>query len=352
MGRLAIQSYYTARGSASPPLKTVSFPAAAADPLQCAPSSCEAILLSQTTPSASRASHHRRSRHHRRRTLRTVPGIRARAAGHQRPHRRFARAPGRAVRGAVPGQADLRHPGAAGMRRAGARRPADAADQALQAAVSPGPGGDASSRAPQSGRFHAAHQRRHHASMPARSSSPPAWAPFSRGASASRASRPSRAAPSITASRRRGSSPASSLVIFGGGDSALDWTLELAARRAADARAPAPRFPRRARLGGEDARARGRGAHARLRGPAALAHPRGRRAARRQRQGTPTGACRRCPPTSCWCSSGCIRSSGRSPTGGSRWRRRRCGWTRRSSRPACRGYSPSATSTSTPARRS
>ncbi len=54
--------------------------------------------------------------------------------------RRFARDPGRPVHRAVSRQAHLRHPGAAGLRCAGAGRPADAADHAVQCAVSPRPG--------------------------------------------------------------------------------------------------------------------------------------------------------------------------------------------------------------------
>ena len=48
-----------------------------------------------------------RSRDHWRRPLRAFPGLRARPPRHQRPHPRLPRAPRRAVRRALPGQADL-----------------------------------------------------------------------------------------------------------------------------------------------------------------------------------------------------------------------------------------------------
>ena len=81
-----------------------------------------------------------RSPDYRSRSLRPVPGVRAGSAGHELPRRRFARDPRRPVHRAVSRQAHLRHPGAAGLRCAGAGRPAAAADHAFQCAAAPRPG--------------------------------------------------------------------------------------------------------------------------------------------------------------------------------------------------------------------
>ncbi len=78
------------------------------------------------------------------------------------------------------------------------------------------------------------------------------------------------------------------LVVFGGGDSALDWALELLPRAASLTLVHRrERVPRRARLGGAHAGTGGRRAHALLRGAAARARARGRRAARHQHPAPP-----------------------------------------------------------------
>ena len=61
-------------------------------------------------------------------------------------HRGLTRPSGRAMRGALPGQADLRHSRTAGVRRPGARRSADTADQAVQCDVPSRPGSYRSSQ--------------------------------------------------------------------------------------------------------------------------------------------------------------------------------------------------------------
>ena len=83
------------------------------------------------------------------------------------------------------------------------------------------------------------------------------------------------------------------LLIVGGGDSALDWTLNLAAdRQAADAAAPARRIPRRARQRQQDARAGRRGEDGFRARPGDALEGEGGAAARR-RSSRPTRASRR-----------------------------------------------------------
>ena len=77
------------------------------------------------------------------------------------------------------------------------------------------------------------------------------------------------------------------LVIFGGGDSALDWALALAPKASSlAAGASSSRVSRRARLGGAAARAGGSRPGARVRGAAACGSQRGRNAQGRGREGT------------------------------------------------------------------
>ena len=82
-----------------------------------------------------------------------VPGFRARPARDQGAPRRLARRPGRPVHRALSRQADLRHPGVAGLRRPGTDRPAAAADRALQRAPSSRPGSHARCSKRDDGRF-------------------------------------------------------------------------------------------------------------------------------------------------------------------------------------------------------
>jgi thioredoxin reductase (NADPH) len=148
------------------------------------------------------------------------------------------------------------------------------------------------------------------------------------------------------------------LVICGGGDSALDWTvalcekarsLTLVHRRAEFRAAPATVARMRElvaagkmRLIEGNAAAVQSEPHAdgtaKLTGVVVQAH-----------NGQTTS---RLPPTKCSRSSVCIRNWVRSPNGDSSSRRRRSKWTPKNSRPACPGYSRSATSIRTRARRS
>ena len=77
----------------------------------------------------------------RRRPGRAVRGVRGRPAQHQVPPGRQSRPAGRPMRRALPGQADLRHPGGAALHRPGADRPAAAADPTVRARVPPEPAG-------------------------------------------------------------------------------------------------------------------------------------------------------------------------------------------------------------------
>ena len=83
-----------------------------------------------------------RCRDRRRRPGRPVPGLRARPARDQGPHHRLARLPRRPVHRALPRQADLRHPGRAGVHRQGAHRQPAQADRALRRDLPPRPGSD------------------------------------------------------------------------------------------------------------------------------------------------------------------------------------------------------------------
>ena len=105
-------------------------------------------------------------------------------------------------------------------------------------------------------------------------------------------------------------------MIFGGGDSALDWAIELAPRAAGvDSGASARRISRRASLGTRDARARGGGQIAVCRRTRSR-FARGRRA-NFGRGGQAPRAARsmHSMPSSCWCSLVWHRNSGPSPTG-------------------------------------
>ena len=93
------------------------------------------------------AAHRHRGRDHWRGSVWAVPGVRARSAGHDLPPGRFAGRTRRTVHRAVPRQADLRHSGAAGVRRAGAGRPPAAADRAVQCAAASRPGSHAAAQA-------------------------------------------------------------------------------------------------------------------------------------------------------------------------------------------------------------
>ena len=144
------------------------------------------------------------------------------------------------------------------------------------------------------------------------------------------------------------------LVICGGGDSALDWTVALA-DKARSLTLVHRRAEFRAAPGHRRAHARaGRGR------PHAIRRRQCRRPQERRR-GASCGADdpslgraapRECPRNTCWHSSVCTRSSDRSPNGVSSSRRRRSRSTPRSFRPAFRASSRSATSIPTPARKS
>ena len=145
------------------------------------------------------------------------------------------------------------------------------------------------------------------------------------------------------------------LVIFGGGDSALDWVLDLMARPRASCRCiGAPEFRAAPASVARMRELVAAGKHASTsRARAAASRSTTARLTGGHRQAHATATCRtlrRRPRAGV--SSACIRSWVRSRSGASSWRRRRSRSTRRSSRPACRASSPSATSTPIPARRS
>ena len=89
----------------------------------------------QTEENHERRSHPDRCRDHRRRPRRPVRRVRARPSRHEVPPDRHPRSPGRAVRRALSGKADLRHSGLAGDLRPGADRQADGADRAVRPRV-------------------------------------------------------------------------------------------------------------------------------------------------------------------------------------------------------------------------
>ncbi len=128
------------------------------------------------------------------------------------------------------------------------------------------------------------------------------------------------------------------LVIFGGGDSALDWVIDFCGKaaslvhvhRRAEFRA-APASVARMR----ELVAAGRMEY--VEGTAAGLRVERRPARAGRRSSAATARSPRSTPTTCSRSSACIRSSARSPSGGSSSTRRRSGSTRRSSRPACPG---------------
>ena len=128
------------------------------------------------------------------------------------------------------------------------------------------------------------------------------------------------------------------LVICGGGDSALDWTvalcekarsLTLVHRRAEFRAAPATVARMRELVAA--------GKMQLLEGSAAGAAQGRRQADRldvRTADGRDTATVR---PIRCWLSTACTRSSGPLPSGAWSWRSRRSRWTPRNSRPACPG---------------
>ena len=102
------------------------------------------------------------------------------------------------------------------------------------------------------------------------------------------------------------------LVIFGGGDSALDWVIDFCGKAASLVARASPRgIPRCACVGGADARAGRRGAPGVRRGHCGgvPCQRRPARAGRRQAQRRHDRRCSR--PTMCLRSSACTRSSGR-----------------------------------------
>ena len=92
--------------------------------------------------------HQDRRGHHRRRPVRPLPGLRAGAARDPCACRGHAVGDRRAVRRALPGKADLRHPGVAGGGRPRTRRTSRPADPAVRTRSPPGrDGGEARTRA-------------------------------------------------------------------------------------------------------------------------------------------------------------------------------------------------------------
>ena len=98
---------------------------------------------SRKTAGSARRPDRDRCRHRRRRPGRPVPGVRARPARDQGAHHRLARLPRRPVHRALSRQADLRHPGRAGVHRQGADRQPAQADRAVRRDLPPRPGSDA-----------------------------------------------------------------------------------------------------------------------------------------------------------------------------------------------------------------
>ena len=105
------------------------------------------------TPPQPRWPDRNRCRHRRRRPGRPVPGVRTRPAGDQGAHHRLAGLRRRAVHRAVPRQADLRHPGRAGVHRQGTDRQPAQADRALRRHLPPRPGGQRRCDKQADGRF-------------------------------------------------------------------------------------------------------------------------------------------------------------------------------------------------------
>ena len=118
------------------------------------------------------AAHHHRSRDHRRRPLRAVPGVRARAARYRLPTSSTRWRARRPVHRAVSGQADLRH--SRRCRSAARRSWSTGCMQQITPFNAPFHLGQEVTelRKREDGRFDVRHRRRHHASMPARWSSP------------------------------------------------------------------------------------------------------------------------------------------------------------------------------------
>ena len=146
------------------------------------------------------------------------------------------------------------------------------------------------------------------------------------------------------------------VAILGGGDSALDWALELAPtaksltlvhRRDGFRAQPVSVERLRAMAAAEPERIRilvGRVSGLIEEGDTLKPVSRSTRSRR-----TPRST--RCASTICSSSTVSRPTSARSPNGDSGWRSARSRWIPKSSRPASRGSSPSATSASTPARR-
>ena len=215
----------------------------------CAVSHCLERDRNQRRP---RGAHCRGSRHRRRRALRPVPGVRAGPAGHQRARRRFAR---RTRAGSAP--SCIRTSRSTTSRRCRCAAAQELVDRLMQQIepfkpqLSPGPG---------SHRVHAARGR----PLPRWRTAGGTTFRCRRGRDRGRRRLVPAAAHRVAGietfegdahplprARRAPASTARHLVIFGGGDSALDWALELAPRPRASTLVHRRReLPRRARLGG------------------------------------------------------------------------------------------------------